>query len=553
MSDFKDFYKKQLYEELKNEGVPLDILNKYVFLECIACTDNSSTYKAIHKVLKIKYILKIYNNTYQANEYKILSKLDHWGVPKIIDVVTKNDKTFVLEEYFDGKTLDTIINESKSFSQNKLLDIFLKLCHILSFIHSQHPSIIHRDIKPENVMVSHSGNVKLIDFGSARQAKNHQSTDTQLLGTQGYAAPEQYGFKQSDNRTDIYSLGVLINEVVDKFNISIESNLNKIISKCKEIDPDNRFNNVEAIISKINDIKKPFYKQKVFVVSMVAILLTLTIGFTIYSYRYPTDIYHFKSPIIAKAVSIQLNKKVKDITYEDLKNITKIRIWGENIVESNQNITWESNPGNYVSFIIIDNKRYSKRGPIDTVEDLKNMPSLHTLELVKQSITDLTPLKKLELVHLYLNDNHIEDISVLKEMTSLYTLEIGGNPVSDFSVISNFDYLGELDISDTKCINLSFLNNTTGLKLLIAKNLNIENINFVRSLYALEQLTFEHNKITDISSIKELNHLKHLNIAHNPIENISIINSMKSIKSVVIRDTKIDPNKIDKRIKILQD
>ncbi|GMQ61426.1 protein kinase domain-containing protein [Vallitalea maricola] len=546
MKEFDEFYKK-LINDIKID-IPKDIINKYDILECTASTINSSLYVIRHKTLHKKYIMKIYNDMRQANEYEILAKLDHKGIPQIVDVLD-NQNIIVIEEFFDGKTLDRILIEVNSISLSRLNDIIIKICEILDYIHSQ--NIIHRDIKPENIMVNNKGDVKLIDFGCARYVKDNKSADTVLLGTQGYASPEQYGFSQTDQRTDIYSLGVMIHEIVMKYDIKINSKLQAIIAKCKNIDPEQRYDNARQIIEAMNNTKKLVSNKTtlLFLSLLIVIILTIFLSNRNRIFR----IYKFKSQVVAQAVSYQLNKDIRQITVDDLKDITEINIWGEIIISPNDNIVWESVPGNYVSAIIINGKRYTKRGSINTLEDFKYMENLNTLTLVKQNIDDLTPIKELNLTHLFLNDNNIHELLPLENMVSLYTIEVGGNPIDNFDVISELDNIGELDISDTQCSDIDFLKDRINISLLVAKNLGIKNISCLNNMYKLEQLNLEYNLITDISSLKDCKKLKYLNIANNPIAEISIINDIKSLKYVVVRDTNIDENVIKGDIEILQD
>ncbi|MBS7526924.1 protein kinase [Fusibacter paucivorans] len=553
MKGFKAFYRSQLDEDIENARIPSEMKSKYDLSECIAHTDNSTTYLIVHKVLKTKYVLKIYHSIYQAKEYEFLSKLDHPGIPKIIDIETDHDRTIIIEEFINGKTLNTYISEDEHFTEKKLLDLFLKTCRVLSYIHAQIPAIIHKDIKPENIMVNDNGDVKLIDFGSARQFNENKSSDTMLLGTHGYAAPEQYGFKQTDQRTDIYSLGITMNEVINQSQMTVGKPLKKIILKCIEVDPDQRFQSVDEIIDMLCLLKKIKNQRKKYIAGFAGILVLLVAGILLYNPFGTADIYHFNSEIVAEAVSDQLDKEVDEITYEDLNRITAINIWGEQIIKDDDELTWESNPGNYVTRYSVNGQVYAERGSIETLEDFSHMQNLHTLQLVKQNISDLSSIENLRLVHLFLNDNNISDISALQNMKSLYTLEIGGNPVSDFSTVAALDTIGELDISDTLCRDLSFLSDNIHLKMLIAKHINIEELEFLLPLYNLETLNLQYNNITNCEAIKALEKLKELNIGNNPVKDISFINQMDSITAIVIKDTKIDPNTIDDRIEIRQD
>ena len=545
---FNDFYKEQIKEIEKD--LPEDILKKYNIVECIACTENSSIYLIEHKKLKSNFIMKIYANTYQENEYQTLSKLNHPSVPKIIDIFSYNQKTITILEYFQGKTLDRLIEESNYISLDKLKSLFIKICQVLDFLHSQ--NIIHRDIKPSNIIIDANNNIKILDYGCAREQSKDKEKDTRLLGTHGYASPEQYGFSQTDQRTDIYALGVLISEIIEKHNIKTDYKFKNIIEKCKKIDPDQRYNNVSEILDDLKDNKNNsneflISRQKLYIFFILLLIFSAFIYMT-NSRKY----YEFHSQIIAEAVSEKLNKDPQNISLEDLENIKEISIWGENIISPEDEIVWESNPGNYVSSIIINGSAYNKRGEIDSLEDFRNMKNLKSLSLVKQDIKDLSPIKDLKIVHLFLNDNFIEDISPIQDMQSLYTLEIGGSPIENLNPLISANNIAELDISST-CSSIDFLKDMTNLKELIAKNLKVQDLGALKNLYKLEKLNLENNRISKINDIVNLENLEYLNIASNPIDDFERINSMESLNYLVIRDTKLREDNIRKDIAILQD
>ncbi|MCM2677116.1 serine/threonine protein kinase [Alkalicoccobacillus plakortidis] len=101
-------------------------------------------------------------------------------------------------------------NRTKPFSQLFVLDLAIQLTEILEYLHAQKPAIIYRDLKPGNLMLTKDGRLKLIDFGIARRYDVHKVKDTLQIGTVGFAAPEQFEKRQSDTRTDLFSLGSLM-------------------------------------------------------------------------------------------------------------------------------------------------------------------------------------------------------------------------------------------------------------------------------------------------------------------------------------------------------
>ena len=149
-------------------------------------------------------------------EAQLLIKLDHENLPKVVDVFESNGRQYMVMELIKGKTLFRMLDDATGLlPHDEVLTWGAQLCHVLDYLHHQKPPIIYRDLKPENVMVEQaSGTVKLIDFGIARRYKGGKSKDTMLLGTKGYAAPEQYGKGETDARADIYSLGATLHHLL---------------------------------------------------------------------------------------------------------------------------------------------------------------------------------------------------------------------------------------------------------------------------------------------------------------------------------------------------
>ncbi len=148
-------------------------------------------------------------------EAKILSRLNHPNLPAFTDFFTEDSRHFLVMEYIDGSTLEDLLERNGGpFSERRVLGWARQLCDVLEYLHSQQPPVIFRDMKPGNVMLSRTGRIKLIDFGIARLFKGSGSQDTQLLGTPGFAPPEQYGSAQTDERSDIYSLAMTLYQLM---------------------------------------------------------------------------------------------------------------------------------------------------------------------------------------------------------------------------------------------------------------------------------------------------------------------------------------------------
>ena len=196
------------------------------------------------------YIQKTINREVPA--YLLLRRAQIPGVPQIYRVRVDSGRTEVMEEFLNGKTLEEYVKLNGLLTPKEAEDILIRLCRILVPLHNR--GIIHRDIKPANIIRSPDGGLYLIDFDAARQFRAAQDRDTVLLGTRGYAAPEQYGYAPTDQRTDIYALGVMINRLMtgklpgEKL---ADSHLLPIIRKCTQLDPQARYHSCNQILSQL--------------------------------------------------------------------------------------------------------------------------------------------------------------------------------------------------------------------------------------------------------------------------------------------------------------
>jgi WD40 repeat protein/tRNA A-37 threonylcarbamoyl transferase component Bud32 len=149
-------------------------------------------------------------------EALMLAQLTHPNLPGIYDYFTDNGRWYLVMSFIEGETLEDYLEKAPGgkLPVDKALQIGIQLCSVLSYLHNRQPPIIFRDLKPSNVMRTPEGHLYLIDFGIARIFKQGQTKDTTALGSPGYAAPEQYGRKQTTPRADIYSLGATLHHMI---------------------------------------------------------------------------------------------------------------------------------------------------------------------------------------------------------------------------------------------------------------------------------------------------------------------------------------------------
>lgn len=247
---------------------------RYKVLGILGQGGSSSVYLAENIKLGSKWAIKKAQKTEQScnllAEPNILKDLDHRAIPKIIDIEEDESAIYIIREYVDGISLKDFKMEEPQLQIDQIIKWALQLCDVLKYLHGRKPyPIIYRDMKPENIMLMLDGKIKLIDFGIAREFKQDSINDTVPIGTKGYAAPEQYGIGQSDERTDIFSLGVTLYYLLtnknlthppyqiqrnEQLNEESEKQLLEIILKCCELLPDRRYQTVDTLIADLSKI-----------------------------------------------------------------------------------------------------------------------------------------------------------------------------------------------------------------------------------------------------------------------------------------------------------
>lgn len=204
-------------------------------------------------------------------EMNLLKKLNHKNLPSIVDIIDRDDNFLIVMDYIEGVTLERIVNEYGPQKQEDVVNWAVQLCDVLQYLHTREPSIVYRDMKPSNVMLRYDGSVVLIDFGTAREYKSRADGDTFCLGTQGFAAPEQFGGQgQTDARTDIYCLGATMYHLltghnpseppyemypVTHWNAALSGGLEGIILKCTQKNPEDRFQTAEELMDALQNYK----------------------------------------------------------------------------------------------------------------------------------------------------------------------------------------------------------------------------------------------------------------------------------------------------------
>lgn len=226
--------------------------------------NHNNIYLVKHKLSGEIFVKKILSR-FSLNVYLQLKELNLSGIPKIYDIILDEASLILIEDYIHGQTLEQLLQKRTVFSSADCCDIMKKLCAVLAPLHQLNPPIIHRDLKLSNIILTNENLLYIVDFDTARYYESGQEQDTELLGTKEYAPPEQYGFGQSDVRSDIYALGVIFNRLLTgeypKHQLA-NGQYHFVISKCIRLDPEEHFQTVSELEAALvnashSDIKKP--------------------------------------------------------------------------------------------------------------------------------------------------------------------------------------------------------------------------------------------------------------------------------------------------------
>ena len=378
------------------------------------------------------------------------------SVPWPVDYFEENGSAWFLRSWMPGQPLDQWREARGGCSDGECAEIGRQLCVLLQTLHSMEPPVIHRDIKPENLIMGEDGKLGIVDFDTARVYRDGLARDTKCLGTEATAAPEQYGFAQTDPRTDQYALGMTLlwlrtgsyeREALEK----LRPWLRKALERATEFSPDRRF----ASCRRLSKALKPKVKGRWLAVAAAVLVLlgALLTGFR-YQERKMEDALaaaaeenqrlqtqlaaaeaeqkraleearalekpvEFHSECLELAVRSALHKPEGEITHGDLQQVTRIALVGWKTFSADSAFT-------YIHSGILNGEMLDPAavGDVEDLSLLTSMPNLRELILCDQPVSDLSPLEGLPLQTLYLCHIPAEDYSVLSSLTQLRELNL---------------------------------------------------------------------------------------------------------------------------------
>ena len=494
---------------------PETFFEDYEALACLSDNESAETLLVLERQSGLHRIAKCYlgeNRSSGETEASLLKKLDNPSIPHLIAEYQNETMLCVVREFIEGLPLNEFVAQERPTPEQSVA-IASQICDILAYLHAQSPPIIHRDIKPQNIILDSDSKAWLIDFGISREYDASASKDTTYFGTVDFAPPEQYGFSQTDHRTDIFSLGVLIGwlltgesqprKALPKLR---SSRLKKIVQTCTELTPDRRYSSASKVKKALLHADGLFTNRVLRIVCcLFASLLCLSAGFAIGRYTdftpslFPRTEVTFHEPLIEEAVRLSLGKtNGEPISKDDLLSVTELYIFGDHAVGNAEAYSKEQARMTTAGEVV-------NNGGIQSLKDIQQLSHLKIMHIALQDITDLSPLSGLTSLEIVdLNHNPVESVAPLYGLDSLRQLSVFDSRVSDLSALSACPLLEGIDAGRTRVTSLSAFAGIRGLTMLMLRGSTLDSLDGIASFSGLESIGLGTVRSHDLTPLNQL-------------------------------------------------
>ena len=386
-----------------------------------------------------------------------------------------------------------------------------------------------------------NGKLRLIDFGISRVYDETAEEDTVCYGTKHFAAPEQYGFAQTDIRTDIFSLGVLLGWFLtgesDLKSILLKINnrrLLHIVKKCTAFAPDMRYKSADKVKKELLNTDGHRQKRALrCIFGLLVCALCLCLGFVLGRYTDITPTFAsspgitFEEPLIEQAVRLALNKGANEPILEtDLLCVTELYICGDKAVGSNE--AFEEQISHFAN-----NDGTVKNGGLASLNDLAKFKNLKIIHITLEDITDLTPLSGLEaLEYIDLRHNPLEDVSPLASLPMLNNLCLFETRVSDLSPLSSCMMLEYLSVGKTQITSIATFESIVCIKELYITDTPLQTLTGIEVFSQLEKISLSNVADGDLSHLLNLPQLKEVHLEET-LQNAAV-QQLKEAEFIII-------------------
>lgn len=546
-----DSVKMQFDREYQcKEKMPERLAGEYSLFSCLKYGKERQVYLLIDVTTGEKRVLKCADEKQAERlreEYRMLNELDAEYFPKPFLYFEEEGTAYLLREYIEGRTLQGLSEARDVFAEREAAAVVEQVCDMISCLHAKRPPVICRDIKPQNIIQRNNGEFCLIDMDTARVYKEEERNDTVCLGTKETASPEQYGFMQTDERTDIYGLGMLFlflttggyRKDTAAF-LKLSAPAKRVIRKCTEFDPSDRYPNVRALQRALRKVKKKGAEKgwHLRAASFLAVfLLGVAAGAGMHFaltggsgedtvVREEDGAVVFAHPLIEEAVRTSLGKQPGEtVAPEELLEVRSLLICTDQTFAS-----WTAYE-DYTANHYYEINEWIPPAQAIPLEDLERMPNLAALAVEGQRIEKLPDLSHHMLKKLSFGNNNVTECSALAGQKALEVLYLNDNPLSDISDLKGLTNLKVLDLSETGVSDLTPLADVP-IQKLFCQFTGVENADVVRDFPDLTALRLSHVGRETAEQISGMTGLTMLALFESDVDSLELFAGMIQLESL---------------------
>ena len=546
-------------------GQALD--NKYTILTEIGRGGMSTVYLAMDMRLNKQWVVKeirksgvtrkdeIVVNSLLA-EANLMKRLDHPALPRIVDIIDDGDTIHIVMDYIEGESLDKILSFRGVLEEIEVTGWVEQIADALSYLHTQDPPIIYRDVKPANLILTPTGRIKIIDFGIAREYKPKNLADTTVLGTKGYAPPEQYS-GQTTPLSDIYALGVTMHQLltgidphsalpyrpVRHWNPKLSEEIEAIVDKCVQPAPENRFQSCAELIHALNNpkhvvreyrrnnggslsLKNLLGKKRGMMQAAKEEISCERLNELTESLPKISNVEDVE--ILRGHLSLSGSEGLDRFNWAKLEHLhilcspdssELLNLWAYNITRGG----YHNRAGTWMLLVGIDKYQISRY--IRACRE--HLKTLH-IRLTDIRTLDLAHLKGLKTLHL--TDNpHLELLDIASRMEKLEVLNLANNPITSPLYLDHCTNLLRLDISHTRIKDITTTDGLIRLTNFNAADSSLEDVTFIKNSPELSTLDLSNCPVYHLPPMNDLRHLKFLSLSAT---NISVLPKMDKLEQL---------------------
>lgn len=533
---------------LASVNLPPELAGKYRALSCLKDGERQvyllscGTERAVLKTQPSEREISL------KQEYELLLRLSHPQLPRPLAYVEWNGAEYLVREYVEGVSLAELVDARGPLQPKAVRAAAMSLCRVLQYLHGQTEPVICRDVKPQNVVMDASGCCHLIDLGAARLYSSDSREDTVLLGTQATAPPEQYGYQQTDQRSDVYSLGILMRYLLygsyERPAADNGSALERIIRRCTAFDPQNRYPSVSAVY---RAVKHPNLRRGLCAAAAAAAFAVLLCALL-----WPRDEI---SPLLEEALRRELGLDAgAAIPVGRLDEVEQLFVCGETLPGTLQE---HEAALNYTHDLYVFEMEHGDIGD-DDIKLLAKCPNLRVLVLDYQEITDITPLTDLPLEYLSLTGNTISDIEPLSGLYGLQVLDLAENPVRSADLLAGLPELRELSLEATgvtsieafRGCDLQYINvrttwvddytplaDCTHLTRLVTGSMPDGAVETLSGLTGLAELRLYSTQNVDLTYLTSMQQLQELDLTGSRLVNPEALSELSALRNLFLGNT----------------